>query len=323
MRHIISIACLIVVVVIGSGSARADGDDEDIVVDDFPGGDSSPQGTATDKPPAPPAPPATCPCPTATPVATPPRRTRTPRKPVKPPQKAVEGKPGPRGPAGPAGPQGPAGPKGEDGADGASSVTLVVDEPPGTNCPAGGQRVLVGIDADSDGLAESEATSVSYVCNGVAGKAGGNGRDGYSRVQLNIGVRFASIVSDDRPTGWSVAPEVGIKLWFSQTFEGNFGAAWAPGLDRNMVVTGTVCRRGIGSRFGLCLGGQYIGWSLEGGRALWHSGLGIATLKVVPIETRHFDISLEAGGGIGFDGYDADMQFAYGATGQGTLTLKF
>jgi len=44
---------------------------------------------------------------------------------------------------------------------------------------------------------------------------------------------------------------------------------------------------------------------------------------VVPIETKYVDVSLEAGGGVGFDGYDEDMQFAYGFTGQGTVTLKF
>lgn len=158
---------------------------------------------------------------------------------------------------------------------------------------------------------------------GLPGTDGERGRDGYSRIQLEFGTRFTSVFSAGRPTGWSVAPEIGMKYWLSPTVEFDLGAAWAPGRDRNMVVTGQVCRRGIGSRIGFCLGGQYIGWNLEGGLALWHTGLATAAVKFVPIETRHVDLSFEAGGGLGFDGYDTDMQFAKNVGGSGKFTIKF
>lgn len=328
MRHIAIVSCLLVFV-LGSGSARAD-DGGVIVVPPYPGTPTTAvteTKTTTQTTNSCPIPICdTCtPCAAApTPAATPPaRRTTRTRRPVKkPPTKVVEGKRGPAGPAGSEGQQGPAGPKGDDGAPGASSISFMVDEPPGKNCPAGGQRVLVGIDADGNGD-DTEVTSESYVCNGQDGKDGGNGRDGYSRIQLNLGTRVASIVSAGRPTGWSLAPELGMKFWVSETVEANVGAAWAPGLDRNMVITGTVCRRGLNSRFAGCIGGQYIGWNLEGGRALWHSGLALAIVKVVAVDTRYVDVSLEAGGGVGFDGYDENMQFSYGGTGQLAFTFKF
>ena len=81
--------------------------------------------------------------------------------------------------------------------------------------------------------------------------------------------------------------------------------------------------RASGSKLGLCGGIQYIGWNLEGGLALWHSGTAQAAVKWVPIETKRVDLSFEAGGGIGFDGYDEDMQFAGGFTFQSALTFKF
>ena len=245
---------------------------------------------------------------------------RKPSKPKSPP-KAAEVKQGPAGPHGPAGPKGD---DGERGADGRTTRIKAVTEAPGKNCPAGGTHMMIGIDADGlNGLDDAEVESDVYVCNGKAGNDGERGRDGYSRIQIETGVRFASIFSAGRPNGYSVAPELGMKYWLSPTVEFDFGAAWAPGDDRNMVITGQVCRRGIGSSFGFCLGGQYLGWNLEGGLALWHSGLATAALKFVPLETRHVDLSFEAGGGVGFDGYDEDMQFAYGFTGRGALTVKF
>src|SRR5688572_3850453 len=62
---------------------------------------------------------------------------------------------------------------------------------------------------------------------GLPGKDGERGRDGYSRIQVETGVRVASIFSAGRPNGYSVAPELGIKYWLSQTVELN--------LDRKSV----------------------------------------------------------------------------------------
>jgi uncharacterized protein YjbI with pentapeptide repeats len=78
--------------------------------------------------------------------------------------------PGPPGPQGDAGPQGPQGPQGEAGAE---SLVLTTAEPPGPNCPAGGDRIDVGIDTNGDGILEpGEVQHTSYVCNGNSQDAG-------------------------------------------------------------------------------------------------------------------------------------------------------
>lgn len=94
---------------------------------------------------------------------------------------------GPQGPAGAdgaTGPQGPAGPMGQAGQNGAngsngtngmngsngrSSLVRTAVEPAGMNCRNGGTAILVGLDADGDGmLADSEVTSRTYVCGPAA-----------------------------------------------------------------------------------------------------------------------------------------------------------
>ena len=85
-----------------------------------------------------------------------------------------QGEPGPRGETGPRGDTGPAGPagapgtpgdkgdqgpQGDTGAPGANGApgqsVSVTAEPPGSNCPAGGQKLI-------------SASGTSYVCNGIA-----------------------------------------------------------------------------------------------------------------------------------------------------------
>ncbi|MEK7545656.1 MAG: hypothetical protein AAB554_01095 [Patescibacteria group bacterium] len=250
------------------------------------------------------------------------RKPKKLRKPVTPktPPKASEAKPGPQGPIGP---QGPAGPKGDDGtrgADGRSASIKVAVEASGKNCPAGGSHLMV--DENGDGETDTDV----YVCNGGAGKSGSNGRpghDGNTRIQVGLGFRHSAVISKGRPTGYSAAPELQVEYWLSPTWEFQVGMAWAWGEDRNMVVTSELCRRGLDSMFGFCLGGQYQAWNLEGNLALWHSGLGTASLKFVPVDSKYVDLSFEAGPLVGFDGYDDDMQFAYGWTGTATLSGKF
>lgn len=48
----------------------------------------------------------------------------------------------------------------------APSVVGLEDEPPGEECPLGGQRVLTGCDADDDGAPDFDVTIVGYICNG-------------------------------------------------------------------------------------------------------------------------------------------------------------
>ncbi|MCH5596749.1 DUF7151 family protein [Niabella ginsengisoli] len=64
---------------------------------------------------------------------------------------------------------------GTDGADGKISLIDFVNEPAGTNCSAGGYKVLTGIDQNGNGtLDASEIQNTKYLCNG----GGGNGSNG-------------------------------------------------------------------------------------------------------------------------------------------------
>jgi len=43
------------------------------------------------------------------------------------------------------------GTNGTSGANGGNSLVLVVDEPPGSNCPAGGKKIESGLDTNHNG----------------------------------------------------------------------------------------------------------------------------------------------------------------------------
>ncbi len=64
---------------------------------------------------------------------------------------------------------------GADGIDGMNGALLeTTAEPAGANCPAGGQRVDVGLDANGDGVLDAdERDDTIYVCNGTPGSGGG------------------------------------------------------------------------------------------------------------------------------------------------------
>ena len=102
----------------------------------------------------------------------------------------AQGPQGPQGAAGPQGPVGPAGEKGDDGlvgpagptgASGTSTLVVLVLEPSGTNCSAGGNKLLFGQDDNDDGnLALQEVEGTQYICNGVQGEKGETGLTGDS-----------------------------------------------------------------------------------------------------------------------------------------------
>lgn len=96
-----------------------------------------------------------------------------------------DGAAGAQGPAGPQGPQGiagikgdkgdagAAGPQGPQGAAGVASLVRVDSEPAGSNCAAGGQKILTGIDDNGNRVLDvAEEDSASFVCNGVDGDSG-------------------------------------------------------------------------------------------------------------------------------------------------------
>jgi hypothetical protein len=83
---------------------------------------------------------------------------------------------GPQGPQGLTGLQGPAGQNGANGQDGKNTLVNTTTEPAGTNCPNGGTKIEVGLDADGNGIldtGEVNSSLTKYVCNGTS--SGGNG----------------------------------------------------------------------------------------------------------------------------------------------------
>ena len=57
-----------------------------------------------------------------------------------------------------------------DGVDGYEALVVTTTEGPGTACPAGGEKIEVGIDDDRSGtLDAAEVDQTTYVCNGVDG----------------------------------------------------------------------------------------------------------------------------------------------------------
>jgi cysteine-rich repeat protein len=90
-----------------------------------------------------------------------------------------QGPAGPQGPPGPQGPAGPQGPPGDAGAPGRSSVIEAKMEPSGANCAAGGVRITIGFDDDSDGqLGPAEIDSTTFVCNGLSAPGADGGAPG-------------------------------------------------------------------------------------------------------------------------------------------------
>lgn len=94
------------------------------------------------------------------------------------PDKGPEGPQGPEGPIGPQGPQGPSGergPQGKEGPMGPAALVKTSVEPPGPNCPSGGQKFESGVDdgrgngiANNAKLESSEILTTAYTCNAVS-----------------------------------------------------------------------------------------------------------------------------------------------------------
>ncbi|MFZ5722249.1 MAG: DUF7151 family protein [Pseudomonadota bacterium] len=105
---------------------------------------------------------------------------------------------------------------GIDGIDGLGTLTTVVAEPIGLNCPAAGNRIDSGLDDDRDGILDPlEIDNTSYVCNGADGSNGidgingANGADGFNSLATviaepagancaNGGQRVDAGIDDDR-----------------------------------------------------------------------------------------------------------------------------
>lgn len=59
---------------------------------------------------------------------------------------------------------------GSNGTNGTTALVSVTTEPPGINCPTGGNKISAGLDTNGNGILDSsEITSTSYICNGTNG----------------------------------------------------------------------------------------------------------------------------------------------------------
>ncbi len=71
------------------------------------------------------------------------------------------------------------GASGSAGANGQTSLVSVVSEPSGANCVGGGQKIISGLDTNSNGqLDAGEVSSNAYSCHGAAGSNGSAGTSG-------------------------------------------------------------------------------------------------------------------------------------------------
>ncbi|WKZ29614.1 MAG: hypothetical protein QY323_02685 [Patescibacteria group bacterium] len=225
------------------------------------------------------------------------------------------------------GKDGAPGKPGKPGKNGANSYTTQsVRFSSHADCPAGGSRSTNWTDLNGNGILDLDKDEVIgdvVVCDGKPGSAGRPGLNGDTRVQFGLGLRASAIWSENRPVGASAAPEAQLELWLAPTVEFVLGIAWAPGGDRNMVVTGQLRHRALNKRLGLGFGIQYQGWNLEGNKALWQSVLGMGSAQLVLVDSKWIDVSVDAGLLVGLDGYDDEAQFAAGFTGGFNGSLKF
>ena len=60
-----------------------------------------------------------------------------------------------------------------NGEDSPDALVEVSEEPPGEICPAGGQRIDIGVDDDADGALDADEIRSSHtICNGTGGTGG-------------------------------------------------------------------------------------------------------------------------------------------------------
>lgn len=104
-----------------------------------------------------------------------------------------------------------------------SGTASLVPEPPGANCPAGGQRVLFGRDADGNGTVEPvEAVTTAYLCNGVDGAPGVDGTNGTNGVDGADGAPGTpSLVATSREPLGTNCPHGGTRVQAGPDTNGN------------------------------------------------------------------------------------------------------
>jgi hypothetical protein len=101
-----------------------------------------------------------------------------------------------------------------NGHDGNNSLVRVSSEPPGTNCPAGGQLVAYGVDDDANGILSDDPPEVDgsvYICNGAQGSAGSTGTQGPAGRDGSHGLN-SLLLTSPLPSGDAHCPSGGVKV---------------------------------------------------------------------------------------------------------------
>ncbi len=103
---------------------------------------------------------------------------------------------------------------GKDGKAGANALVSLTDEPAGTNCANGGQKVEYGADLNGNKkLDDDEIEGTKYVCNGADGAKGADGADGAKGADGADGATFATLVNvTPEPFGSTHCPYGGTKV---------------------------------------------------------------------------------------------------------------
>ena len=161
---------------------------------------------------------------------------------------------------------GTAGPAGPQGTNGKNALVNTTIEPAGTNCPTGGTKVEVGLDANNNGvldLNEINASQTKYICNGAqgiqgatgpqgpAGTNGTNGLDGAVGPQGQIGLTGPAgpqgIAGANGANGidglsayqiWLNAGNIGTQTQFLASLQGAQGPQGIAGLNGAVGATG-------------------------------------------------------------------------------------
>ncbi|MGA0612082.1 WD40 repeat domain-containing protein [Caldimonas sp. KR1-144] len=120
---------------------------------------------------------------------------------------------------------------------GFDALMAVSAEAPGGHCPAGGSRIDAGLDLDRDGsLSSNEVGSTQYVCNGLAGSAGGAGLNALARLRdepagahCAAGGKAIDVGQDRNADGVLNADEADSTGYLCNASAGTDGANGSPG----------------------------------------------------------------------------------------------
>ena len=140
---------------------------------------------------------------------------------------------------------------GADGSNGLPTLSVISAESAGVNCAAGGQKLEVGLDDNSNGTLEAgEIDQTSYVCHGADGANGADGADGSNGLSTlsvmsveSAGVNCAQggqkidVGVDDNNNGTLEAGEIDQTSYVCDGTDGADGADGSNGLNSLTLIS--------------------------------------------------------------------------------------